>query len=659
MSDEQSEIQGIDISFVNDVNIRINADFLLGDSSSQSSDEEGISGTYEKNINGNGKLSLNWRSSQGGGISAGQEVTVSRGGDVVGKYYLEENYVPSPNGDGTYTWSPTFIDSDSRMKGVLVYRKVTIARRAVYGQGQTGTKQVNIYTFPYTGKAGTLIGSSSDVFSLNQVAAEAGFTGDGSGCIELNPSLADVGISVSFDQTDLVAACQKVADALGVQCTIESGKIRIGAHSALAVSEHYDRFVILGGTRNMGKWSVNGDDTYAAVTMRLTLPEDRFPESTVIGTDGEHLINDTEGPEGHMTKVLIFDDIYPEILLTIGEVRERICYLYDEEGKVMYTNNVETGEKVPRTYSKFYIKLQLDEEDYEFDARTVIQGRTLGIVFQDGLLCGREFDLSYYDVDNTNMDGEDQEKGYYIDDTNSDEDIVNPADDGHSEPYQQWRIYNGEFRICLVADGDTLLPNHTLKPETGNHVTLTGVALDGAYEVKAKERLEKEAIPYVQLYMSTKAQETEQQTGLVESNENEYVVDFLTGRRVDVSPGDSINNDGSVPDEGQADGDYIVTSVTTDIKTGRQTIRYGTFEPPSKTPENGCSAVPTVVETGPTSFARRMVASSVARLPSATAAQNPFQSATLSMTTVPPTHMLSCMPRPLITGMRALGSMCL
>lgn len=577
MSDVQSEIQGLDIDIAS-LNVQIDADFLLNGSATPDSD--GISGTFEKNINGDGKLSLSWRSSRGGGIAAGQVVKVTHNG-IENNYFLEDNYTPSPNGDGTYTWSPTFVDCDSKMKGVIVYKTIRMRHRAVYGNSG-GTKEVQILTFPYTGEAGTLVGSSdSEGFSLNKIASEAGFGGGNDGdCIELNESLSEALVSVSFDQTDLITACQRVADALGVQCTIENGKIRIGAHSALAVSEHYDRFYIFGGTRNMGKWAMEGDDTYAAVTMRLTLPESISPNSVVTLSGGS--LVDCSSPKDHMTKVLIFDDIYPKMVLTIKSVRERICYLYDEEGKIMYTED--NGVKIPRTYSKFYITLQIGDTedgeeppaDYKFDVRSVIQGRTLGLVFQDGTLCGREFDLAYYEDGDYTEDGTGRK---YADETNSDEDVEGEWEtiDGTIQEYHnEWKTYDGEYRICLVADGDTLLPNHTLHPSVGDHVTLTGVVLDGRYETEAKQQLADAALPFVQLYMSNKA--TEGETKTVASSENEYVVDFLTNETVNVNVGDSVDENGKEV----ADGEYVVTSITTDIKTGRQTVRYGTFEPKGK-----------------------------------------------------------------------------
>lgn len=552
MSDQESVIEGISFNGLD--NIKIHADFLTNGSATP--DSEGINGTFEKNINGDGKLSLNWRSSEGGGLSAGQVVTVRHNGHEY-EYFLEENYTPSPNGDGTYTWSPTFVDTDSNLKGVIVYKQINVYRNDVVNIHNPTKKSVKIYTFPMMGPASTIVGL------LNAIADEAEV-----GEVILGTDYEEVPAMVNFDQDSLVSAAEKLASALGTNSTIENGHICIGTHDGqLAVSEHFDRFVILGGTRNMGKRVMEGDDTYAAVTLRLTLDEEQFPDSVLPANTP---------PKGHMTKVLIFDDIYPKIKLKIKGVRERVCYLYDEEGKIM----VKDGQ--PRTYSKFYVTLDYyheAEEDsgeesgykkFAFDVKTVIEGRTLGVVFQSGLLTGREFDLAYYDDDDdTEYDShEDKEWIDWPDGPDGEE-------QHHSGNQDTWIAEGGEFRICIVADGDTLLPNTTLRPQVGDFVTLTGVVIDDEYERIAQQDLLKAAEPYVELYMSTKA--TEGQVP-VSSSENEYVVDFLTGETVNVSPGDSCDETGDTA----VDGDYVITSVTTDIKTGKQSVRFGTFEPQSK-----------------------------------------------------------------------------
>lgn len=527
-------------------------DFLTGQAAGDGSSNQIDSGSYEQNINGDGKLSLSWRSNSGGGINAGTVVTIDPTGSNI-KYYMKENYVPTPNGDGTYTWSPTFVSVDEQLKGIPIYKKITVYRNDTVNNGAVTktTKDIKIYTFPYYGQLDTLIDLLEECDGVD------------SGVVQIGGAIGneEVNVSVSFDQDNLVSACEKIASALGTNITIVDGVITIGPETPLAVSEHYDRFVIFGGTRNMGKHVVEGDETYAAVTMRLTLDEQQYPDSILPQPD--------PGAAGHMTKILIFDDIYPEMKLSISSVRARTCYLYDENGNMIVT--VVNGEEVPKTYTKYYIKLQLNKADYDLNVKSIIEGRTLGIVFHTGLLAGREFDLAYYDDgEGDEEDEETHEIRHYTDETSVDEDVIWYEEDDvdHEHPKQSWRTYDGEYRICIVADGDTLLPNTSLEPHVGDVVTLTGVALDGSYEKEAKDRLLAAAQPYVDLYMNPRETSVD-----VSSNEEEVITDFMTGDSQSVSPGDSHSGSSG----GQ--GDYMVTSVTTDLLSGKQTVKYGTFEP--------------------------------------------------------------------------------
>ncbi len=513
---------------VNGYTINIDAtleDFLAGSINGLES------GSFEENINGDGKLSLSWRSMNGGGLAQGTQVTITRPGDEVSLgFYLQDNYAPSANGDGTYTWSPTFISNDNKLKGIVIYKNVTLQVGGWIG-GEGTTRTVRIYTWPYMGSAATL------VEYLNQ------FMPDGSSVI-LGSGFAGTGVSVSFDQDNIISACQKVADSLGTNCTIEGGNVCIGTHSAVATGERYDRFIVMGGTRNMGKQLMSGTNTYAAVTLRLQLDETKYPNSVMPAESS------SETGIGKMTKFLIFDDIYPKMELTVGGVRTRTCYLYDEEGRQMVDSN-----NNPLTYNKYYITLSLGATPYNFDKSTVIQGRTLGIVFQSGLLAGREFDLAYYD----------DEGGTVTIPTEKE------ADDVSQEGFQP---LNGEYRICLVADGDTLLPNASLAPAQGDKVTLVGVALDMKYYTEAQERLEAAAKEYVGLYSSKAPTE-------VSFNSEKQVPDFLTEVPAAPAPGTRYGAPRRSSGNGLGDdhGNYIVTSVTTDIMSGAQQIHYGTFEP--------------------------------------------------------------------------------
>ena len=126
----------------------------------------------------------------------------------------------------------------------------------------------------------------------------------------------------------------------------------------------------------------------------------------------------------------------------------------------------------------------------------------------------------------------------------------------------------------MQADGDTLLPSLPtdgiegeggLCPGSGQKITLTNVALDEEYIKKAKEELRQRGEAVAAIYSSGKIASYTEQT---------YWKDFLTEGRTAPKLGEH----DSILSSDKQDG-YIVTSVTTDLITGQQSITYGTFTP--------------------------------------------------------------------------------
>ncbi len=470
------------------------------------------SGSAEKNIDGTGKLQLSWKSSNGGGLAAGDIISI----EDFGEYFLEKDYVPTPNSDGSYTWSPSYISTDSRLTGILFFK---------VGHTADG-EEIELYTFSVVGPASIIIEE------LSRFAP-----------VEIAPELAGIGITVSFDGDNVKSAAQKIASALGTNMVIIDGTIQIGKHDVLAAEEYFDRFVVLGGTRNMGKTTLSDEGFYAAVTQRLRLPAG-YPHSVYpAGTPAE----------GHMTKLLIFDDIYPKMELQIASAAARTCYVLDEKGKHV-VDHYENDLPVYKKYAKWYITLSLtDGSEYGFSTNQVIQGKPLGILFQSGVLTGREFDLAYFDHEtNEHM-----------------EDDVEP--DGFTATA-------GMFRIIMQADGDTLLPSLPggLCPAVGDKVMLTGVALDDRYKALAQQQLLEAAQQMAGIYMAAAhvapslESETTYPDFLTEGAEVPSVGEPRRSARNAVRSGSSL---------GDSAGDYIVTSVTKDLITGAQSVQFGTFRP--------------------------------------------------------------------------------
>ena len=442
--------------------------------------------TITESVNGDGGLSLSWKSDVPTCIAAGTECC---------GFIMMEPYAPSLSSDGIYQHSPKFSDRSALLGKTLFYKTIKIRRGDV-------EEDIPLYTFSFYGPA-------SEIISALDGCAD-GFSVGGSG-------LGEDYIFVSFDGDTVKSAAQKIADACDCEVLYNSSGLTIG-HAGNYAGEYYNRFVVLGGTKNLAKATSKG--MYAAITQRLTLDPSSYPGS-IISTGGST----------PMTKMLIFDDIYPKMELKITNVRWRECWLFDENGK-----------KIPdgaggayKTYRKYYIKLAYtdDNSQYFLDTRNVIQDRVLGIVFQAGSLAGREFELTYF---------ADSVREY-----NSDEDL---GEGVNTEV--------GEFRIICQAVNEYLLPSAEFAPTVGQIVTLTNVRLDDHFTDIARAELLSRGQEYAAMYNGG---------GSLSHSEERVFPDFLTG------------GGGSTPvvPSGQS-----VTGVTTDLLTGTQTVQYGTFQPKGK-----------------------------------------------------------------------------
>lgn len=506
--------QGLEIDFLN-----TDDDFLTGDTQIDA-------GTLAEDIYGTGYVSLSWRSSKQRVLQKGEVIRkVTASGEK--QFILGQTYVPSSNGDGTWTYSPKFSSRASTLERVLFW----ITGQTVEENGNSET--IKLLTFYYTGKA------SGIVSALNSCSP---------GSVTID-NIEDSVISVSFDGDNIKSAAQKIASALGAQIIVgdDASDLDIIIRDYKAVSEEvYDQLLVLGGTRNMGKRTLQDSEYYSAVTQRLTLP-DSYPDS--VYPAGEGLAAKT----AKTTKILIFDDIFPQMELTIGSVASRHCWMMDENGQKVIdhwekdgqpvSSDTEGAEPVYKQYTKFYITLMLDGSAWQLNPSSIIAGKPLGILFQSGVLMGREFDLAFFDIATTeHMEDDVDDAGY--------------------------TAAAGSYRIIMQADGSTLLPNDLLAPATGDKVTLTGVALDDSYRQAARLRLLERAKEVAPTYMNSS--ETE-----AEYSEEEDSDDFLIDGAV--LPGTPVRRLMAAGASGA--GSSVVTCTKTDLVTGRRTITTGTFRP--------------------------------------------------------------------------------
>lgn len=440
----------------------------------------------EENINDGGYVQMEWNDTASAPIAAGTACPIDS------DYLLFSTYWPSQQSAYSYRYAPKFLHRLAQLDYLPFYFK-TEAVTGTDGAGNVTYEDVVLSTYPYTGNIQTIAAALADCLSDHGDLGE--WTADTGG---LSSSVIQ---SIRFDGATVKSAAAAIADAFGVDyhfiwsshtiqfgafdmdgSTPSYGTAQVGENgtenagvlvSATDGGIQYNTFRILGGTKNMSKKTIKGQNVQ--VTQRLML-------------DGDSILG---GGSPRIMKDLVFDDIYPKMELWMYDVHERRCWLTDENGKKIVdsqTTNPETGavETTYKQYSKWYFKLAYwngsELVPYVFDTSLIIEGLPLSLVFQpnyaDGALpqplVGREFELTYFDAISPAREKEDDDIG---------------------EGYQP---VHGEYRIIYKVEGGMILPSTSgekVCPYGGamdlknNKVTLANVAMDDVYNAAAKAEL--------------------------------------------------------------------------------------------------------------------------------------------------------------------------
>ena len=266
---------------------------------------------------------------------------------------------------------------------------------------------------------------------------------------------------VSFDNTNMIDALNVIAEAWQCEWWITNNIIHFGKceygdnyvplHTlangdAIAnVDEmsqsgnratYATRIFAYGSDRNLPynyRQTENNDVVNAVVQKRLMLPEDKpyidayryvSGERVYIGEPGYE--NGTEMPQEEAIEGSItIDSVYPRSTVAITEVHtdEITDTIVNEDG-------TETKEK----WTRYRIKLSFDSQ---FKEKYMLEGKTLRISFESGLLNGKDFDVAF-----------------------------NPDKVGESSADSQW------FEIVRNEDYGRKLPDDVLMPEVGDSVVL-------------------------------------------------------------------------------------------------------------------------------------------------------------------------------------------
>lgn len=515
--------------------------------------------TIDENINADGGVTLGWNTLEHVCIPAGTTLTFN-GKD----YVLMKTYVPSSNGDGSYRYDVKFSDWMALLGKQLFYKTVQLMENPNVDEQATPETEP-LYTFNFVGFPGRIINAIAKASGCVCIIhdGETSGTFNGQGDVVGGSTI----ISVSFDGDTIKSAAEKVGDAIGVEVWYTSGKIHFGSPVGPMTDEYYNHFIVLGGTRNMGKKiSTSQGEEYAAVTQRLALPSGyNGGRDGVTVSEGSIITFSEHSAAPRMDKLLIFDDIYPKVQMRINNVMERHCWMLDEEG-----NKIRTDAQDPcsyldssdgnyyKSYSKWYI--QLESVGANIINQDVLNGRIIdGTVlrmqflpfkdgkygaenFNGGALAGREFELVHFK----------QAAGDLF------------VSEKESDDVGDFKMYYGSnqhiYRIVFNADGNTIIPSTSqqgLVPQNGDIVSFINVAVpETCYENARQELYVRGVQAALQFQNNEPSSETrEAYPRLVDGRANpDYTLEL-----------------------GETVGSYIVTSIQHDLITGLKTITLGTL----------------------------------------------------------------------------------
>lgn len=312
---------------------------------------------------------------------------------------------------------------------------------------------------------------------------------------------ASKSVLVSYDNTSIYDALTLIADAFDVEWWIVGniiyfGKCQFGEETesvdltlgdnvsdmgnAKSSADFATRFYVYGSDKNLRNYRKNDRGESVAlgvVTDRLMLPKgtdyiDLYKYDTegnrVYITDSAYTADtNTEMPSEEVVEnTIVFDDVYPKQDATITDVFVyRKAPIKDSEGNVV--------KKIPIYWCKV--------DGFIFDRKYLLEGKTIQMMFQSGLLSGMTFDVTF----------------------NPANDVVKHPDGSVNKDAQRWElVYNTDY--------GRELPDETLKPSVGDKIVFVNfdakLVTEGDMVADAEKKLYTTAVDYI------KKQATDNQT---------------------------------------------------------------------------------------------------------------------------------------------------
>lgn len=312
---------------------------------------------------------------------------------------------------------------------------------------------------------------------------------------------ASKSVLVTYDNTSIYDALTLIADAFDVEWWIVGniiyfGKCQFGEETesvdltlgdnvsdmgnAKSSADFATRFYVYGSDKNLRNYRKTDRGESVAlgvVTDRLMLPKgtdyiDLYKYDTegnrVYITDSAYTADtNTEMPSEEVVEnTIVFDDVYPKQDAKITDVFVyRKAPIKDSEGNVV--------KKIPIYWCKV--------DGFIFDRKYLLEGKTIQMMFQSGLLSGMTFDVTF----------------------NPANDAVKHPDGSVNKDAQRWElIYNTDY--------GRELPDETLKPSAGDKIVFINfdakLVTEGDMVADAEKKLYTTAVDYI------KKQATDNQT---------------------------------------------------------------------------------------------------------------------------------------------------
>ena len=286
--------------------------------------------------------------------------------------------------------------------------------------------------------------------------------------VNVEEETATKSVLVSYDNTSIYDALTSIANAFSVEWWIDGSVIYFGKNqygesdrielaygknvcdmgNAKSSADYANRFYVFGSTNNLKNYRRSDRSesvVLGVVTDRLMLPKtigdhiDLYKYNVkgerVYITDSHY--NDatnTEMPTDEVVETTtVFEDVYPKMEAEVDSMQFGGYFAYEDND----------GNKQRITLYNYHVK------GFFFDRKYLLEGQTLQIKPQTGLLAGMTFDVIFNALNNA---------------------VYNP--DGSENPESQW------WQLVINEDYGRRLPDDTLKMAVGDKVVFVNFNAD-------------------------------------------------------------------------------------------------------------------------------------------------------------------------------------